>query len=44
VENAVLHLFSAAQERVRYGAEHYRLQRPDTSSMVNQLFGKRRTR
>jgi hypothetical protein len=41
-ENALLHLFSAAQEQVRYGAEHYHLQNPDTSSIVNQLFGEYR--
>src|SRR5262249_36814814 len=37
-ENALLHLFSAAQDQVKYGAEHYHLQSPDTSSIVNQLF------
>jgi hypothetical protein len=41
-ENALLHLFSAAQEQVKFGAEHYRLQSPDTSSIVNQLFGEYR--
>jgi hypothetical protein len=41
-ENSLLHLFSAAQEQVKYGAEHYRLQMPDTSSIVNQLFGQYR--
>lgn len=34
--------FSAAQEQVKYGAEHYHLQSPDTSSIVNQLFGEYR--
>jgi hypothetical protein len=34
-----LHLFSAAQEKVKYGAEHHRLHSPDLSSIVNQLFG-----
>ncbi|MCI0377253.1 MAG: hypothetical protein L0215_06595 [Gemmataceae bacterium] len=38
-ENALLHLFSAAQEQVKYGAEHYRLQSSDTSTIVKQLFG-----
>src|SRR5262249_52490404 len=41
-ENALLHLFSAAQDQVKYGAEHYHLQSPDTSSIVNQLFGEYR--
>jgi hypothetical protein len=41
-ENALLHLFSAAQEQVRYGAEHYDLQNPQTSTIVNQLFGQYR--
>jgi hypothetical protein len=38
-ENALLHLFSAATEQVKFGAERYQLQSPDTSSIVNQLFG-----
>ena len=37
-ENSLLHLFSAAQEQVKYAAEHYQLPSPDTSSIVNQLF------
>lgn len=41
-ENSLLHLFSAAQEQVKYGAEHYSLQSPDVSSVVNQLFGEYR--
>lgn len=41
-ENALLHLFSAAREQVKYGAEHYQMRAPDTSSIVNQLFGEYR--
>jgi hypothetical protein len=36
--NALLHLFSAAPDRVEYGAAHYRLQSAETSSIVSQLF------
>jgi hypothetical protein len=36
--NAPLHLFSAAQEQVRYGAAHYRLHSDETSTLVNRLF------
>ncbi|MCI0641987.1 MAG: hypothetical protein L0Y72_21850 [Gemmataceae bacterium] len=41
-ENSLLHLFSAAQDQVKYGAEHYQLQSPVTSSIVNQVFGEYR--
>ncbi len=36
--NAPLHLFSASQEQVRYGAEHYRQRSDETSTLVNRLF------
>jgi hypothetical protein len=36
--NALLHLFSAATDRVEYGAMHYRVQSDQTSSIVNLLF------
>jgi hypothetical protein len=36
--NALLHLFSAAPDRVEYGATHYRIQSPETSTIVSQLF------
>jgi hypothetical protein len=35
--NAMLHLFSASGERVRYGAEHYRQRGQDTSSLLQEL-------
>jgi hypothetical protein len=41
-ENSLLHLFSAAQDQVKYAAEHYDLHSPDISSIVNQLFGEYR--
>jgi hypothetical protein len=40
--NALLHLFSAAPDQVQYGAEHYRTQSADTSTVVNQLFAEYR--
>lgn len=36
--NAMLHLFSAREELLRYGQEHYRPHSPDTSSLLYQLF------
>jgi hypothetical protein len=36
--NAMLLLFSARQELLRYGQEHYRPQSPETSSLLYQLF------
>jgi hypothetical protein len=36
--NAMLHLFSAAQEQVRYGAQHYRQRADDTSTLLQRLF------
>ena len=36
--NAILHLFSASQEQVRYGAEHYHPHSDETSTLVNRLF------
>lgn len=36
--NAMLHLFSAREELLRYGREHYRPQSPETSTMLFQLF------
>lgn len=35
--NALLHLFSARPDRVEYGAEHYRMQSPDASTIVNKV-------
>jgi hypothetical protein len=36
--NALLHLFSASQDQVRYGAEHYRQRSEETSTLLNRLF------
>jgi hypothetical protein len=36
--NAMLHLFSASQEQVRYGAEHYSQRSDETSTLLNRLF------
>jgi hypothetical protein len=36
--NAVLHLFSAAPDRVRFGVEHYQRRTAEMSGVVNQLF------
>jgi hypothetical protein len=36
--NAILHLFSASQEQVRYGVEHYRQRSDETSSLLYRLF------
>jgi hypothetical protein len=36
--NAMLHLFSAAPDQVKYGAEHYRLRSVKTSTIINDLF------
>jgi hypothetical protein len=36
--NAMLHLFSASQEQVRYGAEHYRQRSEETSTLLDRLF------
>jgi len=36
--NALLHLFSAREELVRYGQEHYRPHSQETSSLLYQLF------
>src|SRR5262249_49575612 len=36
--NAMLHLFSAAPDQVKYGAEHYRLRSVRTSTIINDLF------
>jgi hypothetical protein len=35
--NAPLHLFSASQEQVRYGAEHYQQRSEDTSTLLQRL-------
>jgi hypothetical protein len=40
--NALFHLFRAASQQVQDGAEHYRLQSADTSTIVNELFAKYR--
>ena len=36
--NAMLHLFSAREELLRYGRDHYRPQSRDTSTMLYELF------
>jgi hypothetical protein len=36
--NAILHLFSAQPERVRFGAAHYRQRSADTSTLITTLF------
>ncbi len=36
--NAMLHLFSAQEELLRYGREHYRPRSPETSTLLYQLF------
>lgn len=36
--NALLHLFSARTDLLRYGAEHYRLRSEETSTLLVQLF------
>ncbi|MGH7222799.1 MAG: hypothetical protein ACRELF_06205, partial [Gemmataceae bacterium] len=36
--NALLHLFSAREELLRYGREHYRPQSAETSSLLFELF------
>ena len=34
----MLHLFSARQELLRYGKEHYRPRSTETSTLLHQLF------
>jgi len=36
--NAILHLFSTKRELVAYGAQHYRIRSPETSSLLDELF------
>ena len=36
--NAMLHLFSARADLLRYGTEHYRMRSPETSTLLFQLF------
>ncbi len=36
--NAMLHLFSAREDLVRYGAAHYRPRSPESSTLLYQLF------
>ena len=36
--NALLHLFSAAEDQVQYGVEHYHLETSDWPTIINQLF------
>jgi hypothetical protein len=36
--NAMLHLFSAKADLLRYGAEHYRVRSEETSTLLQQLF------
>jgi hypothetical protein len=40
--NAMLHLFSAAEEQVRYGAEHYHLRSNDTNTLLQRLLAQYR--
>jgi len=35
--NALLHLFSASEDRVGYGADHYERHSPETSTLLEQL-------
>lgn len=35
--NALLHLFSAAPQQLRYGMEHFRQHSPDTSTFIQEL-------
>jgi hypothetical protein len=35
--NAMFHLFSASQEQVRFGAEHYRQRSEETSTLLQRL-------
>lgn len=37
-QNAMLHLFSAREELVKYGAEHYRPRAADTTTFLHSLF------
>jgi hypothetical protein len=37
-QNAMLHLFSASLERLRYGRDHYRPYSKETSTLLNELF------
>jgi hypothetical protein len=41
--NALLHLFSASEEQVEYGAHHYRQRSEQTSTLLNSLFERYRT-
>ena len=41
--NASLHLFSAAMQQWNYGTQHYRPRRPETSTLIYQLFEGYRT-
>ncbi|HTU89152.1 MAG TPA: hypothetical protein VMF69_03550, partial [Gemmataceae bacterium] len=36
--NAMLHLFSAREELLRYGRDHYRPHSPETSTLLHDLF------
>jgi hypothetical protein len=36
--NALVHLFSASEEQVRYGKEHYRIRLADTSTLLQGIF------
>jgi hypothetical protein len=40
--NALLHLFSARTEQLRYGATHYRQRSAETSTLLVQLFARYR--
>jgi hypothetical protein len=40
--NAALHLFTAAQELVRYGIDHYRPRSDETSTLITRLFSQYR--
>jgi hypothetical protein len=37
-QNAMLHLFGAREELLRYGREHYRPHSPETSTLLYELF------
>ena len=38
-QNALLHLFSAMTDKIKYGKDHYSFQSDETSTIVGQLFG-----
>jgi hypothetical protein len=41
--NALLHLFSAASDRIQYGQQHYQVRSPDVSTIITKLFANYQT-